>query len=110
MAQRVKDPALSLQQPGSLSWHGFDPRPQELSHAAGVAKKRGNVRGRGRVAEFGARSLKSAGITVSISALATPAITYMYCIRQILLYVKLYCLSLKKNCEGFPLWLSRLRT
>lgn len=27
MAQRVKDPALSLQQLGSLLWCGFDPRP-----------------------------------------------------------------------------------
>ena len=27
MAQRVQDPALSLQQPGSLLWHGFDPWP-----------------------------------------------------------------------------------
>ena len=27
MAQRVKDPEWSLQQPGSLLWHGFDSWP-----------------------------------------------------------------------------------
>ena len=27
MVQCIQDPALSLQQPGSLLWHGFDPWP-----------------------------------------------------------------------------------
>ena len=37
MAQQVKDPALSLQQLGSLLWLGFN--PWEFHHAAGMAKK-----------------------------------------------------------------------
>ena len=30
VAQRVKDPVLSLQQLGLLLWHGFDPWPQNF--------------------------------------------------------------------------------
>ena len=30
MAQWVKDPALSLQQLGSLLWHGFNPWPENF--------------------------------------------------------------------------------
>ena len=40
MEQQVKDSALSLQQLGPLLWHGFDPWPREVSHAAGTAKKK----------------------------------------------------------------------
>ena len=40
MAQQVKDLALSLHQPGSLSWHGLATWPQELPHATGTAKKK----------------------------------------------------------------------
>lgn len=45
---QVKEPALSLQQPGSLLWHGFDFWPRELPHAVDVAKPNqtlGGVRG-----------------------------------------------------------------
>ena len=34
VAQRVKDLALSLLWLGLLLWHGLDPRPRELLHAA----------------------------------------------------------------------------
>ena len=40
MAQRAKDPALSLKRFGSLLWHGCDPWPGELPHAKGAAKKK----------------------------------------------------------------------
>lgn len=40
MEQQVKDPALPLQQFGSLLWHGFNSWPGQLPHAAGVAKKK----------------------------------------------------------------------
>lgn len=40
MAQKVKDPALSLQRLGLLPWHRFDPWPREFPHAMGVAKKK----------------------------------------------------------------------
>ena len=38
MVQQVKDPALSLQQLGSLPWCRFDSWPRELSNAMGVTK------------------------------------------------------------------------
>ena len=37
MAQQVKDLALSLQQLGSVLWHGFNPWPGKPPHAAGMA-------------------------------------------------------------------------
>ena len=40
VAQWVKDPALSLLQPGSLLWHEFQSLPQELPHAMGMEKKK----------------------------------------------------------------------
>ena len=40
MAQKVKDPALSLQWLGSLLWHGFNPWPWELPHAINIAKQK----------------------------------------------------------------------
>ena len=39
MAQWVEDLALSLQQLGSLLWHGFDSLAWEFLHAMGGAKK-----------------------------------------------------------------------
>lgn len=39
MVQRVKDPALSLQQLGSLLWHRFNSRPRNFPMLLGVAKK-----------------------------------------------------------------------
>lgn len=35
----MKDPALSLQQLGSLLWHGFNSRPRNFPMLLGVAKK-----------------------------------------------------------------------
>lgn len=40
MAQKVKDPALSLLRLGLQPWHRFDPWPGEFPHAMGVAKKK----------------------------------------------------------------------
>jgi len=40
VAQWVKDPALSLQQLGSLPWCGFNPWPWEHPHAVGVAPQK----------------------------------------------------------------------
>ena len=39
MAQLVKDPALSVQQLGSLLWCGFDPWLGECPHAMGYGQK-----------------------------------------------------------------------
>ena len=39
MAQRVKDLALLLLWLGLLLWHGYDPWPQEILHAWGMAQK-----------------------------------------------------------------------
>ena len=40
MVQWVKDLVLSLQRPGSLLGHRFNPWPRELPHATGVATKK----------------------------------------------------------------------
>ena len=42
MAQWVKDPALPLQQLGSLMLHRFNPWPRELPLAVGAAGKKKN--------------------------------------------------------------------
>ena len=42
VAQQVKDLELSLQQLGSLLWHGFYPQPGELSQGPGKARKKTN--------------------------------------------------------------------
>ena len=45
MAQWVKDPALPLQQLGSLLLHRFNPWPRELPLAVGAAGKKKNNSG-----------------------------------------------------------------
>ena len=40
VARQVKDPALSLQQLGSLLWHGFYPWPKKFPHAMGAEEKK----------------------------------------------------------------------
>ena len=40
VVQQVKDPALLLQHPGLLLWHGFDPWPRNF-HVPGVLPKKG---------------------------------------------------------------------
>ena len=40
MAQQIKGLTVSLPRLRSLLWLGFDPWPQELPHAVGMAKKK----------------------------------------------------------------------
>ena len=49
MVQHVKDPALSLQQLGSLLWHGFAPWPGNFHMLQMQPKKKQKKKGNGGV-------------------------------------------------------------
>ena len=48
VVQQIKDPALLLHCLGLLLWHMFNPWPQELPNATGIAKKKKERKGKER--------------------------------------------------------------
>ena len=48
VVQQIKDPALLLHCLGLLLWHMFNPWPQELPNATGIAKKKTERKGKER--------------------------------------------------------------